>query len=682
MGRKLRDLAVNDTIKFMFNGVLREFVIMQKGNPDPGVYNSTFDDGVYLRSKCTVGKVSDYEPPKDQRHNSWYYKDYSGPLNQAFRWLYKEIEKKIDSVYVRSKIRTVNLPCYYGYYNANGTNLLTLDEAPLYRIFFPSLAEFNIGTNRDYKDGCTLDGIEKTSTSTKECPIINDENGKAENYILRSTMSSTSSNDYIKMVGVSSTGSANAAIPTNTVSSWGLVMCFVMDDDVEVDEDNTIIVKKSSVPLKDLPVLSPFSMLLDDTKTWFTVRHQGNPDTLFYGSEFNDGTWVILETLEKVNQTSAIAAVHPILSSSEETNTLYTAIRDFYNRVTDPIKPYIKQVRIPYMDVSSINSTAYTIKKLSSGAPVYAFALSHTEMGLVNAPPVTLGATLDGCSVLTNSTDSEVGDNNGPFHLSLVHSQYWLRSYYPYTDNFGYMCKSSDYDGPRDDKSNYALHNPCMIIKNIIQVTNSGELFVPPFMQMSVNNNNFGPVQESPSVRYEVSIADESEITTSELYDGRLQQTRIFSNGSGAQSVDWLNAPYFLRIPNDSSHTITVEATSIYGETVSVISRFTKSLHECVISHKTGFECAALAAVAALRLIGDIPADVRAKIELTNNYKDAEPVWEDATSLLLSGDNYAFTNKAATAGNWYNFRVTLARGISGTPGKLYGIAGTFQGADE
>ena len=104
-------------------------------------------------------------------------------------------------------------------------------------------------------------------------------------------------------------------------------------------------------------------------------------------------------------------------------------------------------------------------------------------------------------------------------------------------------------------------------------------------------------------------------------------------------------------------------------------------MHECVISHKTGFESSTLAQVAALRLIGDIPADARIKIELTNNYKDAAPVWEDGTSLLLSGDNFVLANTTATAGNWYNFRVTLARGISDTPGKLYGIAGTFQGAE-
>ena len=79
-----------------------------------------------------------------------------------------------------------------------------------------------------------------------------------------------------------------------------------------------------------------------------------------------------------------------------------------------------------------------------------------------------------------------------------------------------------------------------------------------------------------------------------------------------------------------------------------------------------------------LNILGSIPGDADLEVLVTNNALDDEPVWEDATADIKNGNNHIFTNKTATNGFAFNFKLTVSRGSSNTGGYITNIGGAFQ----
>lgn len=63
---------------------------------------------------------------------------------------------------------------------------------------------------------------------------------------------------------------------------------------------------------------------------------------------------------------------------------------------------------------------------------------------------------------------------------------------------------------------------------------------------------------------------------------------------------------------------------------------------------------------------------------MTNNAKDAAPVWQDATTEVQKGTNIVFANSTATNGAAFNFRVSVERGESGEGGYIEAVTGAFE----
>lgn len=76
-------------------------------------------------------------------------------------------------------------------------------------------------------------------------------------------------------------------------------------------------------------------------------------------------------------------------------------------------------------------------------------------------------------------------------------------------------------------------------------------------------------------------------------------------------------------------------------------------------------------------ILGNIPADAILTVEVTNNAKDENPVWENCTTAVKNGVNYIFLNKTAAAGYAFNFRVTVERGASNMGGYISEVSGKF-----
>ena len=113
-------------------------------------------------------------------------------------------------------------------------------------------------------------------------------------------------------------------------------------------------------------------------------------------------------------------------------------------------------------------------------------------------------------------------------------------------------------------------------------------------------------------------------------------------------------------------------------ETVSTSATFTKAVHAASVTLAEPLAVDGDITVAVLQVTGSIPDDAKFKAEVTNNAKDAAPVWQDATVEVQKGVNIVFTNSTAANGAAFNFRVSVSRGASGTGGYIEAVSGAFQ----
>lgn len=105
---------------------------------------------------------------------------------------------------------------------------------------------------------------------------------------------------------------------------------------------------------------------------------------------------------------------------------------------------------------------------------------------------------------------------------------------------------------------------------------------------------------------------------------------------------------------------------------------FTKAVHELLITLKTPMEADALITKMVMSIARSIPEDAEFKVEVTNNGKDTEPTWEDATQAIKTGMNFLFSNQTAEKGNAFNFRITAKRGEGGQGGHIDSLGGAFE----
>ena len=141
-----------------------------------------------------------------------------------------------------------------------------------------------------------------------------------------------------------------------------------------------------------------------------------------------------------------------------------------------------------------------------------------------------------------------------------------------------------------------------------------------------------------------------------------------FGQGSTAEN--------FQRILN-GSHTIQI-IVSDGKESTSASATFTKSVTSASVTLTTPLAVDGDITVAILQVTGSIPDDAVFKAEVTNNAKDAAPVWQDATKEVQKGTNIVFANSTAANGAAFNFRISVSRGASGTGGYIEAVSGAFQ----
>lgn len=386
----------------------------------------------------------------------------------------------------------------------------------------------------------------------------------------------------------------------------------------------------------------------------FIIVHQGLPSSAYDAS--CNGVWVVMKDIYTTMKWDG--------SNNDYLNSDMTAYLNgtFISLIDADIRNAIKQVKIPYTNYSNNN-----VMSGSNGLSCKVFLLSGTEVGFSGASYMnTEGAKLS----YFGSASKRVAYNGSSAAV------WWLRS--PYTSNSYYVwfVKSGGSYGSWNYYNTCGVR-PAFVLPSTLVVSDDGTVSTNTAPAINASSTNLGKQNAPFNFAYTVTDADGDALTVTEKLDGKTTATRTgIASGTALTFGQGSTAENFQRILN-GSHTIQITAND-GKESTSLSATFTKSVTSATVTLTTPLAVDGDITVAVLQVTGSIPDDATFKAEATNNANDPSPVWQDATEEVQKGVNIVFSNKTAANGAAFNFRISVARGASGTGGYIEAISGAFQ----
>lgn len=223
-----------------------------------------------------------------------------------------------------------------------------------------------------------------------------------------------------------------------------------------------------------------------------------------------------------------------------------------------------------------------------------------------------------------------------------------------------YRVKAYDEDG---DASDYSP----IITRTVIN--NS-----PPTIICELSGD-LGTKTAGFTVSYTVTDVDGGDVTVVERVGTLIK--RRFTATLGQPNSFQITGDYFMRLLN-GPQTVQIVAIDAGGRSASHELTFTKAVHSMSVTLINPLEVEESISVAILSVLGQIPEDANFQVMVTNNAKDAEPVWQDATRDIRAERNIVFANKVQANGPAFNFKLTASRGQSGQGGYVKVLKGAFQ----
>ena len=395
----------------------------------------------------------------------------------------------------------------------------------------------------------------------------------------------------------------------------------------------------------------------------FIVVQQGNPNTSTYDSSCN-GTWVLLKD---IYTTSTFGN-----SNSYKDSSIHSYLNStFYNLIDSEIRAAIKQVKIPYQNGTGSGGRLATG---ANGLSTKVFLLSGYEVGWTTSDNSYFpkdGAKLDYFGSGSGGDSKRIAYNGSSA------ANWWLRSPRTYnTSNVWYVFSNGSHNGSLWDNDSRGVR-PAFVLPSELVVSDDGTVSVTTAPTVTTDGAALGQKSATFAWKYTVSDADGDSLTVTEKLDGKTTKTRTgVASGTALTFEQTASAAGFQKILN-GSHTLAVDVSD-GKKTVSTSATFTKAVHAASVTLTTPLAVDGDITVAVLQVTGSIPDDAVFKVEVTNNAKDAAPVWQDATTGVQKGVNIVFKNRAAAEGAAFNFRVSVSRGPSGEGGYIEAISGAFQ----
>lgn len=340
-------------------------------------------------------------------------------------------------------------------------------------------------------------------------------------------------------------------------------------------------------------------------------------------------------------------------------DTKYDFEGNYLSSIDSKLQPYILTPTLPIAAGISIGATTITKK---------VFLLSITETGAT-----TLSNDGSKLSYFSNNSSRIARYGNGQAEI------WWTRSPYSNGSNCVY-CVSTNGDWNYDGASCSDGVRPTFIINSSLLVDENGYIHVnrPPVISSSLgaSGTDLGEKKDVFNVTYSVSNPDGNALTVTEKIDNVTVNTRTNISSDSLLTFSNLNdLTSFQKILN-GEHTLEIIANN--GKEISFTFTFTKKVTEADITLKNALAVDGDISVAILKIEGSIPKDAIVTALVTNNGKDPNPAWQDATIEVLNNKNIVFTNKENTNGAAFNFKVKIKRGPSDKGGYITSINGAFQ----
>lgn len=395
-----------------------------------------------------------------------------------------------------------------------------------------------------------------------------------------------------------------------------------------------------------------------DTATYsyidFILTNLGAPDSSYKNA---NGAWLTQKDIQGPNWFSMNN--DQAYANSFFGDPIHGFEEYFLSNVDSKLQPHILTPTLPIAAGVSIGATTITKK---------VFLLSLTETGAV-------ALSHDGSKL------SYFSDNNSRIaYCGNDAITWWTRSPdQDYPPNVYCVLEDGDQDGIFSGMG--AGVRPTLIVDSSLLVDENGyfDFNRPPVISSSLgaSGTDLGEKKDIFDVNYSVSDPDEDTLTVTEKIDNITVSTRKnISSGSSLTFSNLNNLTSFQKILN-GKHTLEIIVKD--GKTsASFTFTFTKKVTEADITLKEALAVEGDISVAVLKIEGSIPDDAIVTALVTNNGKDSNPVWQDATLEVLNNKNIVFTNKENTNGAAFNFRVKIKRGPSDKGGYITSIHGAFQ----
>ena len=394
--------------------------------------------------------------------------------------------------------------------------------------------------------------------------------------------------------------------------------------------------------------------IAQDVDTDFILTNLGAPNSSYKNA---NGAWLTQKNIQTTmmfnsNNNQAYA-------NSYFCNTKYDFEGNYLSSIDSKLQPYILTPTLPIAAGVSIGATTITKK---------VFLLSITETGAT-----TLSNDGSKLSYFSDNSSRIARYGNGQAEI------WWTRS--PSSVNSYGVCCVGTYGGLGSDNASYSRGvRPTFIIDSSLLVDENGYIHVnrPPVISSSLgaSGTDLGEKKDVFNVTYSVSNPDGNALTVTEKIDNVTVNTRTNISSDSLLTFSNLNdLTSFQKILN-GEHTLEIIANN--GEEISFTFTFTKKVTEADITLKNALAVDGDISVAILKIEGSIPKDAIVTALVTNNGKDPNPAWQDATIEVLNNKNIVFTNKENTNGAAFNFKVKIKRGPSDKGGYITSINGAFQ----
>ena len=294
------------------------------------------------------------------------------------------------------------------------------------------------------------------------------------------------------------------------------------------------------------------------------------------------------------------------------------------------------------------------------------FLLSVTELGKTASYANTEGSALPIASTL------QIAYKDGSAVVQ------WTRS--PYTSNTGgAYCLLTGGVVSSSNCSGTLGSRPAFTLPSNLSVSDDGTVSVnsvPTITSSTANGANLGTKTAGFNFQYVVNDTDGDTVTVKEYLDNVLKRSYTATRGA-TNTFQAVTTANFQTVLN-GAHTLKVVANDGKEDSAAYSVTFTKSVTTASVTLTTPLTADDEIAVMVMTLVGSIPDDANLEVLVTNNAKDTNPVWEDATADIKAGVNHVFTNKTAVNGFAFNFKLTVSRGASGQGGYISNIGGAFE----